>query len=380
MAEVVRSIIGTAGKSVGPGPTMNPTDDIQRFTLERRMTLEMGGVLPRVGVVYETWGTMSPDRDNVILICPAFSAHSHANSSPRDPSPGWWEGMIGPGKAFDTDRFFMVCSSLIGGSFGTTGPPSINPETGKPYANHFPVVTIRDIVEVQVKLLDHLGIDRLYAAAGGSLGAMETLELGVRHPGRCQRIIAIAGTDFTRPYTAAVRHIGRRALMLDPAYNGGDCEGGAPTEGLRLAREIGTLFYRSREEFNRRFAHTPINPPSREGISFDVQSYLDHQGQKAVGRFDVHGYMTLSLAMDLQDVWRGFESRSAALATCDATFYIVAVEEDRLIGSDEQEALHRTLIEHGVDSHWMPISSLVGHDAFLVEIERMNELIKPFLV
>ncbi len=354
-------------------------DDIGRFAIEEGMTLEMGGVLPRVDVVYETWGSLNAARDNAVLICPAFSAHSHANSSPRDPSPGWWEGMIGPGKSLDPDRYFIVCSSLIGGSFGSTGPPSVDPSTGEAYRTRFPVVTIKDIVEVQVRLLDYLGIDRLHAAAGGSLGAMETLDLGIRYPGRCSRIIAIAGTDFTRPYTAAVRHIGRRALMLDPAYNGGQCAGDAPTEGLRLAREIGTLFYRSREEFNSRFSHEPLQPPSREGITFDVQSYLDHQGRKAVGNFDVHGYLTLSLAMDLHDVWRGFESQATALEAVDARFHIVAVEEDRLIGSDEQEALHHTLVEHGVGSQYVPISSLVGHDAFLVEIDRMNALIKPFL-
>ncbi|RMH23412.1 MAG: homoserine O-acetyltransferase [Acidobacteria bacterium] len=347
---------------------------------ERPFELEFGAVLPRLEIAYETWGRLSAARDNAILICPAFSSHAHAQSSPRDPSPGWWEGMIGPGCAFDTERFFVVCASLLGGSFGTTGPTSIDPRTGEAYRGHFPAVSIRDIVDVHLRLVDHLGIERLFAAAGGSMGAMETLELAIRHPSRVARVIAISGTDFTRPYTAAIRHLGRRAIMLDPAYQGGFYDGAGPTEGLRLAREIGTLYYRGREEFNARFPHQPINPPSREGITFDVQSYLDHQGRKAVGLFDANSYLTLSLAMDLHDVWRGFSSREAALEPVTAAFQIVAVEEDRLIGVDEQRAVHRALVGAGKRSDWHLISSRIGHDAFLVELDRVTELVRPFLL
>lgn len=346
---------------------------------ERPLPLEFGAALPRIDIVYETWGTLSPERDNVILVCPAFSAHSHAQSNAADPSPGWWEGMIGPGKAFDTERFFMICPALLGGTSGTTGPKSIDPRTGQPYRADFPAVSIRDIVSVHIRLLDHLGIERLYAAAGGSLGAMETVELGVRHPTRVARVIAIAGTDQTRPFTAAIRHIGRRAILSDPAYNGGDYLGEGPNVGLKLARELGTLFYRSRDEFNERFALPPLRTPTREGITFDVQSYLDHQGNKAIGRFDPTSYLTLSLAMDLQDVWRGFPSKDEALAAVEAVFHISAVEEDWLIGIDEQKQLHDALEAAGKESHWYPLSSPVGHDAFLVEIDNMNALITPML-
>lgn len=359
---------------------MSRTAAAELIVDERPLDLEYGGSLPRVEIAWETWGTLSPGRDNVILICPAFSAHSHAQSSDRDPTPGWWEGMIGPGRAFDTGRFFVICPALLGGSYGTTGPPSVDPETGQPRGRSFPVVTTRDIVEVHVRLLDHLGIAKVFAAAGGSLGAMQTLELGVRHPSRVERVIAIAGTDYTRPYTAAIRHLGRRAIMLDPAYDGGRCAGDGPVAGLRLARELGTLFYRSREEFNERFPHTPIAPPDREGITFDVQSYLDYQGQKAVGRFDVNSYLTMSLAMDLHDVWRGHASPARAALGARARFWIVAVREDRLIGLDEQESLHRILATAGVDSRFLPITSKIGHDAFLVELDRMTELIRPMLV
>lgn len=343
------------------------------------LELEFGAVLPEIAIEYETWGRLSPARDNAILVCPAFSAHSHANSCARDPRPGWWEGMIGAGRAFDTGRFFMICPSLLGGSYGTTGPKAIDPATGEAYRGGFPAISVRDVVSVHARLLDHLGIERLYAAAGGSLGAMETLELAIRHPGRVERVISISGTFATRPYTAAIRHISRRSIMLDPAYKDGYYAGNGPADGLRLAREMGTLFYRSREEFNERFPWGPIHPPSRRGITFDVQSYLDHQGSKIIGTFDVNSFLTLSLAMDLHDVFRGFASRQEALAPVDAEFLIAGVREDRLIPIDEQEEVHATLAAHGKACTWRPLASRVGHDAFLAEISMMNELLGAFL-
>lgn len=341
--------------------------------------LEFGYVLPQVEVAYETWGELSETRDNAILVCPAFSAHCHAHSSPRDPSPGWWEGMIGPGKVFDTERHFVICPSLLGGSYGTTGPLSINPATGARWAGDFPVVSVRDVVALQVRLLDRLGIGRLVAVAGGSLGGMEAIELAVRHPGRVAHVITISGTDVTRPYTAAIRHLGRRAIMLDPDYQSGHYEGAGPVNGLRLARELGTIFYRSREEFNERFPSRPINHPSRHAITFDVQSYLDYQGQKIIGRFDANSYLTMSLAMDLHDIWRGFESREAALAAVDAEFLVVGVIEDRLIPIDEQLGFHQQLLEAGKKSTWKSVSSPIGHDTFLVDLEAMTALIREYL-
>lgn len=351
----------------------------ERLVDQTPLELEFGAVLPGIEIEYETWGRLAPERDNVVLVCPAFSAHSHANSSPRDPRPGWWEGMIGPGLAFDTERYFMICPALLGGSYGTTGPLSVDPLTGGPYRGRFPVVSVRDIVEVHVRLLDRLGIERLYAAAGGSLGGMETLDLAVRYPGRVRRVFSISGTAATRPYTAAIRHISRRAIMLDPAYADGEYQGNGPEDGLRLAREIGTLFYRSREEFNERFPWYPIEKPTRRGITFDVQSYLDHQGSKIIGTFDVNSFLTLSLAMDLHDVFRGFESPAVALEPVDSEFLISGVEEDRLIPIDEQEAMHDILVANGKASIWRPLSSRIGHDAFLAEIDTMTQLLRDFL-
>jgi homoserine O-acetyltransferase/O-succinyltransferase len=349
------------------------------FRDERPLALEFGGRLAHLEVAYETWGRLSHSRDNAILICPAFSGHCHANSHEGDPAPGWWEGMVGPGLAFDTDEFFVICSSLLGASYGTTGPTSLDPATGKAYGASFPIVSVRDLVDVQVRLLEHLGIDKLVAAVGGSLGGMETIDLAIRWPDKVRKVASISATDRTRPYTAAIRHLGRRAIMLDPDFQAGFYEGPGPLQGLALAREIGTLFYRSREELNQRFKWQPVKPPSLDDITFDVQSYLRHQGNKILAEFDANSYLTLSLAMDLFDVWRGFPSREEALESVGAEFLIVGVDEDRLIPPDEQEWLHHALITAGKRSHWRRLSCHVGHDTFLVEKDLMTELLRAFI-
>ncbi|MEM6792574.1 MAG: homoserine O-acetyltransferase [Acidobacteriota bacterium] len=358
---------------------MNRPIGARLFRDDRPLELEFGGQLARLEVAYETWGRLSHRRDNAILIVPAFSGHSHAASHDGDPSPGWWEGMIGPRLAFDTDRYFVICPSALGASFGSTGPQSHRPseEESSPraYGSSFPVISIRDSVEAYVRLLDHLRIDRLACAAGGSMGGMATLELGIRHPGRVAKVLSASATDRTRPYTAAIRHLGRRAILLDPGY--GTPEG--PSSGLALAREIGTLFYRSRDEFNQRFRWQPLRKPELGKVTFDVQSYLRHQGTKILGSYDAAAYLILSMAMDLHDVWRDFPSREAALEPVEAEFLIAGVDEDRLIPIDEQEWLHHALLSAGIRSSWRPISSHIGHDTFLVDLDQMTGLVHELL-
>ncbi|MEM6453845.1 MAG: homoserine O-acetyltransferase [Acidobacteriota bacterium] len=364
-------------------PPAQPTVPPAASTLHdpHQLNLAFGGQLPSLDITYETWGALDDDRANAVLVCPAFSAHSHAQSCAADPTPGWWEGMIGPGRAIDTDRFFVLCPALLGGAYGTTGPTSTDPRTGAPYRGRFPVVAIRDIVDVHVRLLDHLGIARLHAVIGGSLGAMQAIELAVRHPTRVVHTSAASGTDVTRPYTQAVRHIGRQAIMLDPAWQNGDYEGLGPVDGLRLARQLGMLYYRSRDEFNERFGSDPIRPPALDVRTFDVQSYLGHHGDKAVGRFDANAYLLLSHAMDLHNCWRDAESPVDALDAVpgDARFQIIGCREDWLIPIDEQRGLHAYLLEAGKFTRFHEISSPVGHDAFLAEIDVMTDLIGSFL-
>jgi homoserine O-acetyltransferase len=287
--------------------------------------------------------------------------------------------MIGPDKAIDTNKHFVLCPSLLGGTSGTTGPTSINPATDQPYGNSFPAISVGDLVQVHLRLLDQLGISSLHAVIGGSLGAMQATELGIRHPGRCRHVITISGTDFTRPYTAAIRHIGRRAIQLDPAFKGGDYRTHGPDAGLTLARQVGTLYYRSREEFNSRFPRQPINKPSRDGITFEVQSYLEYQGKKAVGQFDANSYLTLSLAMDLHDLWRGANHPSEILAPVDAEFLTIGVPEDRLIPHDEQLSLHEALLAAGKSSAFFSMSSQIGHDAFLADVKGTGKLVGAYL-
>ncbi|MEM7352039.1 MAG: homoserine O-acetyltransferase [Acidobacteriota bacterium] len=353
---------------------VNASPAAQRVIDDTPFELEFGDTLEQLEIAYECWGELSPAKDNAILICPSFSGHSHAQSQPADPTPGWWEGLIGRGLAFDTDKYFVLCPSLLGGACGTTGPRSIDPATGLPYGERFPTIGVRDIVAVHVRLLDHLGIDRLFAVAGGSLGAMQTVELGIRLPHRVARVVSFAGTDRTRPYTAAIHHLGRRILRL-----GRDAGDDLGNEGLRLARELGTLFYRSRTEFNQRFDWSPIHRPSRDRVTFDVQSYLEYQGLKAVGKFDFDAYSILSMAMDLHDVWKDSPSPEAALETVSAKFFNVSAEEDHLIPVDEQQDFHQRLLAAGKKSHWCSLPSIVGHDSFLVEIEQVGQLVETFL-
>jgi homoserine O-acetyltransferase/O-succinyltransferase len=347
----------------------------------REFPLEFGGSLPELTVAYETWGELNSSRDNAVLICPAFSAHSHARSHADDPNPGWWEEMIGANRGLDPERFFIICPSLLGSCYGTTGPLSQNPKTGEPYQGDFPEVSIKDITNAHVRLLDGLGISTLYGSVGGSMGGMQTLELAVSHPERVRRVASFSATTHTRAFTSMIRHVGRRAILMDPDFQGGFYGQRPPEKGLRLAREIGTIFYRSREEFNRRFSCRPVDPnrpPKLTENSFDFQNYLDHQAQKIVPIFDVNSYLRLSFAMDLHDLSHGHASLEAALDRIEAELLIVGVTQDRLIPIDEQLDLRDRLLAAGKTVHWREISSEVGHDAFLKEFDALGVLMREF--
>lgn len=351
----------------------------QTIQLADPLKLEFGGALQDVAIAYETWGKPSADRTNTIVLIPAFSAGSHAAATKSNHSPGWWDALIGPGRALDTNEFHVICPSILGSCYGTTGPSELNPATGQCWGPDFPIITVRDMVAAHGKLLDALGINEIHCVVGGSLGGMQSLQFAIQFPSRAAKAISISATDRTRPYTAAIRHLGRQAITSDPLWNGGRYGDEPPIHGLRLAREVGTLFYRSREEFNERFEWDPINTPVHGGIVFDVENYLAHQGKKVVQHFDANSYVALSMAMDLHDIGRGFPSIEAAVDGTQSEFLIAGVTEDRLIPCDEQRDLYGLLVLQGINARWEELSSPVGHDTFLVDMDLIAALLTPFL-
>ncbi|EAU84662.1 homoserine O-acetyltransferase [Coprinopsis cinerea okayama7 len=270
--------------------------------------------LPSFDIAYETWGTLSPQKDNVILLHTGLSASSHAASTPLNPAPGWWEKFIGPGKAIDTNQFFVICTNVIGGCYGSTGPSSIEPGTGSPWATRFPVVSIFDMVRAQFHLLDHLGIKKLYASVGCSMGAMQSLAAGWLFPQRVGKIASISGTARSSPSAVAMRYAQRSVLMADPNWNNGFYYDGLPPHtGMKLARQIATITYRSGPEWESRFGRQlrpmPESDTSENGVrtpalcpDFLIETYLDHQGEQFCLKYDANSLIYISKAMDLFDM------------------------------------------------------------------------------
>ncbi|KAJ3974259.1 Alpha/Beta hydrolase protein [Lentinula raphanica] len=268
--------------------------------------------LPSFDVAYETWGTLSPNRDNAILLHTGLSASSHAASTALNPAPGWWEKFIGPGKALDTNQFFIICTNVIGGCYGSTGPSSIDPTTGTHYATNFPIVSIFDMVRAQFRLLDHLGVEKLYASVGCSMGGMQSLAAGWLHPERVGKIVSISGTARSSPSAVAMRYAQRSVLMADPNWNYGFYYDGLPPHtGMKLARQIATITYRSGPEWDLRFGRQmrplPEQPPDKARApalcpDFLIETYLDHQGEQFCLKYDANSLIYISKAMDLFDL------------------------------------------------------------------------------
>lgn len=274
--------------------------------------LDWGGILPEFNIAYETWGTLNADKSNAILLHTGLSASSHAHSTKANPKPGWWEKFIGPGKPLDTDRFFVVCTNVIGGCYGSTGPQSIDPANGEQYATRFPILTMDDMVRAQFRLLDNMGIDRLYASVGSSMGGMQSLAAGVLFPDRVRRIVSISGCARSHPYSIAMRHTQRQVLMMDPNWNRGFYYGRVPPHaGMKLAREIATVTYRSGPEWEQRFGRRRADPAKPPALcpDFLIETYLDHAGEKWCLTYDPNSLLYVSKAMDLFDL--GIENQRA---------------------------------------------------------------------
>ncbi|KAJ7168591.1 Alpha/Beta hydrolase protein [Mycena filopes] len=272
--------------------------------------------LPTFDIAYETWGTLSAARDNVILLHTGLSASSHAASTSANPTEGWWEKFIGPGKPLDTNNFFVICTNVLGGCYGSTGPSTIDPETGVPYATHFPILSIFDMVRAQFQLLDHLGVDKLYASVGSSMGAMQSLAAGWLHPERVGKVVSISGTARSTPSSVAMRYAQRSVLMADPNWNNGFYYDAVPPHtGMKLARQIATITYRSGPEWDARFGRQMRPLPSDATPSsttrlpalcpdFLIETYLDHQGEQFCLKYDANSLIYISKAMDLFDMTR----------------------------------------------------------------------------
>jgi homoserine O-acetyltransferase len=338
-----------------------------------------GGRIPSVRVAYETWGTLSPAKDNAVLVFHALTGDSHVAgpAGPGHRTAGWWGDVVGPGLAIDTDRFFVVAPNMLGGCQGTTGPSSVAPD-GVEWGSRFPFVTVRDQVATQVRLADRLGIDRFAAVVGGSMGGMHALELAVTAPDRVARLAVLATTAQTTADQIAANSLQRAAIQMDPGFAGGDHHDAAPGEGphrgLALARRMALMTYRAPDELNGRFARSwqsDVSPLGDDG-RFSVESYLDFHGNKFTRRFDAASYVALTHAMDSHDVGAGRGGVGAALARVTARTLVVGVSSDRLFPVEDQHRIAAGVPDTLDGDHSAVITSEFGHDGFLIEHEAVG--------
>jgi homoserine O-acetyltransferase len=342
--------------------------------------LEGDGALEVVTVAYETFGTLNATRSNAVLVLHALTGDSHVAgpAGPGHPTPGWWNGLVGPGLAVDTDEFFVVCPNVLGGSQGTTGPSSLDP-AGRPYGSRFPTITVRDQVMIEVAFADAIGIETWYCVVGGSMGGMRVLEWAVGYPERAARAIVLAVGAASTADEIALSALQIRAIKADPQYFGGDYydHGAGPTEGLAIARGLGQITYRSAGEFDRRFGRgTQDGSDALRGGRYAVESYLGHHGEKLAARFDANSYVVLSEAMNHHDVGRDRGGVDAALARVTAQTTVIGIDSDRLYPLALQEELARLIPRAGTLD---VITSDVGHDGFLLEVDQISKIVSAAL-
>lgn len=356
--------------------------------IKEPLLLESRKILPEYTVAYETYGELNENCDNAILVLHALTGDAHAagRNSEADKKFGWWNDMIGPDKAFDTNKYFVISSNMLGGCCGTTGPCSINPETGKPYGLEFPVITIEDAVKVQKKLIDYLGVKKLIVA-GGSMGGMQALEwsVGVNGAGMVKACIIIASTSKLSTQSIAFNAIGRNAILSDPDFNNGNYYSAEkqPERGLAIARMIGHVTYLCEDAMQNKFARRfqdKDKPDFDFNIDFEVESYLEHQGQTFVDRFDANSYLYITKAVDLYDTAQKYNgSLEEAFKNTNAKFLIMSFTSDWLFPTAQSKEVVDALIKANKDVSFCEISSPCGHDAFLLEFETQTKIVKSFL-
>lgn len=358
----------------------------QNFQLPEPLALDCGRMLKGVNIRYETVGTLAPDRSNAILITHALSGDAHVcgRHAPEDPKPGWWDEMVGPGRAIDTNRYFVICSNVLGSCAGSTGPRSVNPDTGNPYNLDFPVITIRDMVRAQRYLIDYLGIEKLLSVVGGSMGGMQAMEWAINYPDRLDSAVPIATTSQLSPQSIAFDWVGREAIKYDPNWNNGNYSADhVPDRGLAAARMLAHITYLSDESMSLKFGRELQDTDS---YSFDfhrdfaVESYLEHQGRRFVERFDANSYFYITRAMDYFDLAaRAGGDLARAFASAKAAFLVVSFSSDWLFPTAESRKIVNALLKNRLNVSFCEIKSAYGHDAFLLEVDVLGPMIRDFL-
>lgn len=347
--------------------------------------LENGRAFGPIDVRYETYGNLNAERSNAVLILHAFTGDAHAAGfhTAESKHPGWWNDMVGPGKPFDTNKYFVICSNVLGGCRGTTGPGSMDPETGKPFGLSFPVITIRDMVNVQKRLVDHLGIQRLLAVAGGSMGGMQALEWSVAYPEMVASSIVLASTARLTAQGIAFNAVGRNAIMSDPHFQSGNYYSDQmPAQGLSIARMVGHITYLSDESMGMKFGRK-LQERAAYGFDFadqfQVESYLEYQGDKFVDRFDANSYIYLSKAMDYYDLGERYGGLDFAAARISAKVLVISFTSDWLYPPYQAKEIVFALMKAEKDVSYTELNSPYGHDSFLLETKRQGRLISSFL-
>ena len=356
---------------------------VHQYTFDT-LPLQRGGQFGPITVAYETWGKLNAAGDNAILITHALTGNSHAHDpeNPDDTKIAWWNPLIGPGRFFDTSRYFVICSNILGGCYGTTGPSSIDPGTGQTYGIRFPVITIHDMVETQRRLIEHLGVSRLHMVAGGSIGGQQALEWAIAYPELVENVIVIAATAALTAQAIAFSEVQRQAILSDPRWQNGDyAPGQGPEAGLSIARMLAMITYQSEEGMELRFARQrahkqPVTSPSSftdPSERFDVEGYLYYQGQSLIRRFDANSYLYISRAMDLYDVSEGYPSLEVALSRFRSKALFIGIRSDFLFPAARVRWLADQAKVAGSNAMYAELDSPHGHDAFLKEWKQMTD-------
>ena len=347
------------------------------------LSMKKGGYLPSYTLAYETWGQLNADRSNAVLILSGLSPSAHAASSPQDPTPGWWEGMIGPGAPIDTDRFHVIALNSLGSCMGSTGPASKNPATGRPYRLDFPELCVEDIAASAYQLVKNLGIERLCTLVGPSMGGMSSLSYLQQFPRGARHHLSISGSPNSAAFSIAIRSLQRELIVSDPNWNDGNYDDEHwPVKGMRMARKLGMLSYRSWQEWRTRFGRRKQEyfPTELFGMNFEVESYLEAAARRFVHSFDPCSYLYLSRAMDWFDVADGYADLPTALAGIELkSACVIGVETDILFPAYQQKEIADALLANGIDTSFANLESLMGHDAFLVDYDHFNPHVTAYL-